>query len=204
MRLVLCFVAFMFVACTSRAPEVEAPPPGLRPAIRPRPTDLDRTIMVGDNRLLVRPIRPQDAPGLIAMVDGSTPEDVRLRFRSGFRHLPPGWAERLTHIDYDREMALVAQHADGALVGVARLAGDPEGETAEIALMVRNDWSRRGLGGQLLDVLVDHAADRGLRRLWGDVARDNRPMLDLAEAAGFEREPGGDATRVKIVKRLPG
>lgn len=180
-----------------------APPPaGFRSAIRPCPSDLARTIQVGEMALLVRPIRPQDASGLIAMVDRSTPEDVRLRFRAGFRHLPPSWAERLAHIDYDREMALTAELPDGALAGVARLAGDPEGETAEIALMVRSDWSRRGLGRQLLQAIVDYAGQRGLKTLWGDVAADNAPMLELADKLGFERQPGGDQSRVRIVRKL--
>ena len=136
------------------------------------------------------------------MVDRSTSEDVRFRFGLSFNHLPPAWAQRLSQIDYDREMALVAETADGAILGVARLAADPEGETAEFALMVRSDWRDHGLGRRLLQALLDYAVTRGLRRVWGDVASDNGRMLDLCEAFGFGREPGGDPTRSKVIKAL--
>ncbi|WGM38310.1 bifunctional acetate--CoA ligase family protein/GNAT family N-acetyltransferase [Caulobacter sp. NIBR1757] len=178
------------------------PADGYRPAIRPYPTGLETWIVVGPSTVCVRPIRPQDAPGLITMIDHSSAEDVHLRFRSGLRHLPPSWAERLAHIDYDREMALVAELPDGSLAGVARLAADPEGETAEIALMVRSDWSGRGLGAKLLTALLDHAKARGLKEVWGDVARENAAMLGLAETQGFTLGQGSDPSRRRIVRQL--
>ncbi|HEY8616338.1 bifunctional acetate--CoA ligase family protein/GNAT family N-acetyltransferase [Phenylobacterium sp.] len=181
-------------------------PPGAapsRPAILPYPQALERTVALdGGGGLLVRPIRPEDAPRIEDLIDRSTPEDVRLRFASGFRHLPPGWAARLSQIDYDREMALVAQNADGEILGVSRIVGDPEGETAEFALMVRSDRQHRGLGGLLLRAVLDHARARGVKEVWGDVARHNDRMLELADNLGFGRRAGEDVARVKVVKRL--
>ncbi|WP_374470011.1 GNAT family N-acetyltransferase [Phenylobacterium sp.] len=174
-----------------------------RPAILPYPQALERTVTLeGGGDLLVRPIRPGDAPRIEDLIDRSTPEDVRLRFASGFRHLPPGWAARLSQIDYDREMALVAQNADGEILGVSRIVGDPEGETAEFAMMVRSDCQHRGLGGLLLRAVLDHARARGIKEVWGDVARHNDRMLELAENLGFGRRAGEDVARVKVVKRL--
>ncbi|MCR5881060.1 bifunctional acetate--CoA ligase family protein/GNAT family N-acetyltransferase [Phenylobacterium sp. J367] len=174
-----------------------------RPAILPYPRALERDITFEDGGALhVRPIRPEDAPRIEDLIDRSTPEDVRLRFASGFRHLPPGWAARLSQIDYDREMALVAENADGEILGVSRLVGDPEGETAEFALMVRSDRQHRGLGGLLLRAVLDHAKARGIKEVWGDVARHNDRMLELAENLGFGRRTGDDVARVKVVKRL--
>ena len=59
-------------------------------------------------RLTMRPIRPEDAPGLADLVARTDAEDVRLRFRAGLTRLPEAWAARLSQIDYDREMALAA------------------------------------------------------------------------------------------------
>jgi len=180
-----------------------APPErSARPAICPYPEELTQIVDIADQRLTLRPIRPQDAPRLIALVDLTTPEDVRLRLGASVSHLSAAWAQRLSQIDYDREMALVAESADGALLGVARLAADPEGETAEFALMVRSDWRDHGLGRRLLQELLAHAARRGLREVWGDVAVDNRRMLDMGTAFGFVREPSDDARRARIVKAL--
>lgn len=174
-----------------------------RTAILPYPEHLQRELTVRGEVLIVRPVRPQDGPGLAQMVAMSAPEDVRLRFRSGLRTLPHGWPERLSQIDYDREMALVAEAPDGLILGVARLVGDPEGETAEFALMVRSDRQDHGLGRLLLDALLEHADARGLREIWGDVARDNARMLAMATAFGFERRAAdGDFSRVRVVKTL--
>jgi acetyltransferase len=173
-----------------------------RPAILPYPQDLERDVVLDGATLHVRPIRPADAPRIEDLIDRSTPEDVRLRFASGFRHLPPGWAARLSQIDYDREMALVAEDGDGEILGVSRVVGDPEGETAEFALMVRSDRQHRGLGGLLLRAVLDHARARGVKEVWGDVARHNDRMLELAENLGFGRRNGDDVSRVKVVKRL--
>jgi len=175
---------------------------GARPAILPYPQGMERTVQVDGLALQVRPIRPQDAPKIADLVDRSTPEDVRLRFASGFRHLPAGWAPRLSQIDYDREMALVAENAEGEILGVGRLVGDPEGRTAEFALMVRSDVQHRGLGGLLLNAVVEHAKARGYQEVWGDVARRNERMLALAAELGFGKAPAEDLTRVKVVKAL--
>ena len=120
---------------------------------------------------------------------------------SGFRTLPPGWPERLSQIDYDREMALVVDDGE-KIIGVSRLAGDPQGETAEFALMVRTDQQHKGLGRLLLGEILDYAAAKGLSEVWGDVARENTAMLTTAKSFGFERRAAEDFTRVKIVKTL--
>ena len=174
-----------------------------RLAILPYPADLAREVSVAGEAIRLRPIRPQDVPGLSKMVERSTPEDVRFRFLGGMRRLSPSLAARLCQIDYDRQMAFVAEEPSADIAGVARLIGDPEGETAEFALMVRSDRQRRGLGGVLMQALIDHAERRGLRELWGEVARDNHRMLALAARFGFTSAPAPDPTRVKIVKMLP-
>lgn len=172
--------------------------PAQRTAIVPYPPGLTHPLVLEGEALRVRPIRPQDAPRLIEMVDRSSAEDVRLRFRTGVKRLPDSWAARLSQIDYDREMALVAETADGQVVGVGRIAGDPEGETAEFALMVRSDHHHRGLGRDLLSALIDHARAKGLKHLWGDVARDNSRMLQLAQSLGFVLKTAEEPDRVRV------
>jgi len=173
---------------------------GAQPAIRPYPNDIARTATIGEQGLLIRPILPEDEPGLIELVARSTPEDLRFRFRAGLRELPHAWAARLSQIDYDREMALVAV-ADGAILGVARFATDPEGENAEFALFVRSDRQDLGLGRRLLADLLDVARRRGIRRVWGEVTAGNSNMLELTQAMGFQREPSGDRDLVRVAIR---
>ncbi len=170
--------------------------PRPKPAIRPYPAELSQTLDVGGETLSLRPIRPEDATGLTELISRTDAEDVRLRFRGGLARLPQDWAARLSQIDYDREMALAALDAARDILGVARLAGDPEGETAEFALLVRSDHQRRGLGRALMDALIAYAKGRGYRELWGAIDAANQRMLDLAADLGFEMkaDPNDPAT----------
>jgi acetyltransferase len=174
-----------------------------RSAILPYPSQLSRQIELHGEPLRVRAIRPTDAPRLIEMIDRCAPEDVHLRFCGGMRHLSPDLATRLSQIDYDRHMALVAEAANGELLGVGRLVEDPRGDTAEFALMVRTDHQNRGLGRLLLQAVLDYAASRGLREVWGNVARENNRMLGLARALGFATDDSpGEFSRVCVVKTV--
>ena len=172
------------------------------PAIRPYPAELTRSISVGGEGLDVRPVRPEDAPRLAGLVARTDAEDVRLRFGGTMRGLPDNLAALLSQIDYDREMALLASDPAGDVVGVSRLAGDPEGESAEFALIVRSDHQRRGLGRVLMEAIIDYARRRGYRELWGSIARENRAMLDLARELGFISQAGRDPARIRAVLRM--
>ena len=99
---------------------------------------------------------------------------------------------RLTQIDYDREMALVATERLGPasrMLGVARIVADPDNERAEFAVMVRSDLKGQGLGYQLMTDILDYARARGIKRVFGDVLRENRTMLVMAEELGFKIVP---------------
>jgi acetyltransferase len=174
----------------------------VRSAIKPYPESLSRPLALEDGAVLsLRPIRPDDEPELIDFVARTTSEDVRLRFRGAVSQLPHEWAARLSQIDYDREMALVALQG-AEIIGVCRIAADPEGGTAEFALLVRSDWQHRGLGRALLAAITDYAAGRGLNQVWGEVEAGNGPMLDLARDLGFGQKAGSDPSLIRIAKSL--
>lgn len=172
-----------------------------RLAIRPYPAGLalEARLRTGE-RIAIRPIRPEDEPRLIALVAATTPEDLRLRFLGALRELPHAMAARLSQIDYAREMAFVATAipSDGAILGVARMVADPENEVAEYAILVRSDWKGRGLGYMLMTNLLAYARARGLKRLHGDVLRENATMLQMADELGFRRENTADPEVVRV------
>ncbi len=162
-------------------------------AIKPFPSALSRTITLTDGEtLLLRPIRPEDEPALGDMVRRSDPRDVRMRFLGSLKDFPHLMAARLSQIDYDREMALVSVAADGEILGVVRIIADPDNEAAEYAVMVRSDMKGRGLGYRLMNEILAYARQRGLRRIFGDVLRENLPMLHLAQELGFTVRAGED------------
>jgi acetyltransferase len=134
----------------------------------------------------LRPIRPEDEPLLQDFAVHMTPEDMRLRFFGAMRGLSHELAARLSHINYDREMALLA-FAENAeeLLGVARFAAGPDKRTAEFAIAVRSDWKGHGLGHLLMTRLIQLARQRGLNELVGQVLPENTAMLRLCRAFGF-------------------
>jgi acetyltransferase len=183
-----------------RRPDAGTP----RMAILPYPETLSRQVVTtAGEPLTLRPVRPQDAPKLIALVRRCARQDVRLRFNGAMRQLSPDLAALLSQIDYDRQMAFVAEDASGDILGVARLVSDPQGQSGEYALLVRSDRQQHGLGTQLLEAILDYAGNRGLQEVWGDVARNNNRMLELAKELGFERQGAPDLARVRVVKRSP-
>jgi acetyltransferase len=168
-----------------------------RLAIRPYPQDLEKTIEIQDGRRLrVRPIRPEDAPALVEMGRRSSPEDLRLRFFSAMNALPAALAARLSQIDYDREMALIAFDPSDAdhgreILGVVRLIGDPDNIRGEFAVMVRSDLKGHGLGYRLMQEMLAWAKQRGLARVEGVVLRENATLLRMVRDLGGEIGPAG-------------
>ena len=182
-------------------------------AIRPYPRELEGKLALRDGRALaMRPIRPGDETALRAMVDRLSPEDVRFRFFSALKRLPETLTARLTQIDYDREMAFVAVAPDdhGAfrrddILGVSRLAADPDNERAEFAVTVRSDFKGRGLGWALMQQLIAYATARGIGALHGAVLRDNEQMLKLCRDLGFTlADDPDDPTTYNAVLTLRG
>ena len=143
-------------------------------------------------RVLIRPIRPEDAEPLRAGFSLLHPEEVRQRFLHAMSELSPEMAERLTRPDPKSEFALVAAEPlppGEALVGaVARASIVPGTRDAEFAILVSHYLTGMGLGRQLMRRLVRWAKGRRLSRLYGDVLDHNLPMISLAESLDFQRE----------------
>jgi acetyltransferase len=157
-----------------------------RLAIRPYPSALQSRAQLKNGReVTVRAVRPEDAPAFRDAFAQLSPQSVRMRFFGALAALSETYAARLTQIDYDREMALVA--VDGGILGVARLSADPGNERAEYAIVVRDDAQRQGLGEILLRRLIEYARDKGIGSIYGDVLADNDPMLALVAKLGFAR-----------------
>jgi acyl-CoA synthetase (NDP forming)/RimJ/RimL family protein N-acetyltransferase len=173
--------------------------------IRPYPRELEGWLTIkGGERVRVRPIRPEDEalyPDFGACLD---PEDVRLRFFAWIKEASHAFIARLTQIDYSREMAFAALHAtEEKLLGVGRLAADPEMESGEFAIIVRSDMKGRGLGWGLMERLIAYGRSIGLKRITGEILRENTTMLRMCAALGFRlAEFPGDASLVHATLAL--
>ena len=122
------------------------------------------------------------------------------------RHLSPASLSRLCHLDPDREAALVALYrdADGRqhIIGVSRYHLDTSTGEAEFAVVVTDAWQGKGIGWLLMRRLADVAGERGVKRLAGEVLRENTGMLELMSGLGFTIQPTDDPTIVRTVKDI--
>jgi acetyltransferase len=156
-----------------------------RLAIAPYPKRLETTERLRDGtELRLHPVRPEDEPLLHDLAGHMTPEDLRMRFFAPVRGLTRTIAARLSQIDYDREMALIAEK-DRAALGIARFFADPDRLRAEYAVAVRSDWKGRGLGYLLMIRLIAVAQEWQIGELVGEVLRENQPMLAMCRELGF-------------------
>ncbi|HEX8406823.1 MAG TPA: GNAT family N-acetyltransferase [Duganella sp.] len=157
-------------------------------AIRPYPQELEQQVDWRGGRILLRPIRPEDGPQHQVFFHALDPDDVRLRFFSAMRELPPAQLARLTQIDYDRAMAFIATRAgaDGApeTLGVVRAVTDPDNQEAEFAIIVRSDLKGQGLGYLLFGKLVDYFRSHGTGAIVGDALSENLGVQKLVRQFG--------------------
>jgi acetyltransferase len=164
---------------------------GRRFAIRPYPRQLEQMARLADGRdLLVRPLRPTDADGLMAMLERCTQSDLRLRFL-GARNVDHALVARLTQLDYAREMAIVAlDPATREILGVVRLHGDANHERGEYAVLVRSDQQERGIGQDLMKRIIAFGRAEGFAEINGEVLAENTRMLAMCRQLGFVVSPG--------------
>jgi len=177
-------------------------------AITPYPVELAQAVAWNGETIMLRPIRPEDAPQHRAFVELLQPQDLRLRFFSVRRELPRSELARLTQIDYAREMAFIAVRKlpDGSAqtLGVVRAVIDPDNVDAEFAIIVRSDLKGHGLGKLLMHKMIEFLARRGTQRMVGYVLRENKGMRELARSLGFVLDAGAsDADALYFVLTLP-
>ena len=165
----------------------------------------------GGGEYTLRPIHPDDAEPLQAMMKGLTPEARYFRFVSNMAELPPGMLSRFTLIDYDREMALCAVveeesvAADGAktvrerIIGVSRYITNPDQSSCEFSLVVDGAYGGQGLGTRLMLSIMDVAREKGLQEIIGLVLTQNNGMLKLMRSLGFEVKAYPDDPDFRLV-----
>ncbi|SMF95780.1 acetyltransferase [Methylomagnum ishizawai] len=158
-------------------------------AIHPYPLHWVEHLQLNDGTdIQIRPIRPEDAELERAFVRGLSPEARFFRFMNTIQDLSQDLLIRLTQLDYDRELALLAttvQDGRETALGVARYATNPDGRTAEFALVIADGWQQHGLGTRLMHSLIEAARDKGYVALEGEVLANNTKMLGLMKKLGF-------------------
>ncbi|MBN9203681.1 bifunctional acetate--CoA ligase family protein/GNAT family N-acetyltransferase [Methylibium petroleiphilum] len=170
---------------------VQAPGPGGAAsfAIRPYPDHWIERVDWQGRALTLRPIRPEDEAQHLAFLQRLEPQDIRLRIFHSRRSIERSELARLTQIDYDRELAFVAEASgpDGRpeTLGAVRAVTDPDNVEAEFGIIVRSDLKGSGLGALLMDKLLRALREHGTRRVVATVLTENDRMRGLARRFGF-------------------
>lgn len=163
-------------------------------AIRPYPKEWERTLTLREGRrFAVRPVRPEDESLYEDFFRHVSADDMRLRFFGLVKTIGHAFIARLTQIDYGRSIALLAlDEGSGKLIGVVRLHADPDHRNGEYAILLRSDCKGIGLGWALMELIIEYARKEGLRRITGQVLRDNVTMLKMCRELGFAVEEDTD------------
>jgi len=136
----------------------------------------------------LRPLRREDIDIEAAFLSGLSPESRHNRLLGGMIKITREYLERLTTVDFSRDMALAAVlmiEDREVLIGVARYVLEPEGRACEFALVIADAWQGRGIGRRMMEKLIAIARARGLERIYGDVLAMNRPMIEFCNRLGF-------------------
>lgn len=163
-------------------------------------------IRLGNGRdVLIRPVRPEDAPVLRASFELLQPVDIRNHVLGGGDAMSVELSRRMAQPDTRSEFTLVVTEqlppGEAMVLGVARAAVAQGSRDAAFTILIGRNVAGMGLGRHLMRRLAKWARGKRLDALEGDIPEDNGPLLDLALSMGFGQVEGGDQGFTRI--RLP-
>ncbi|HEX5015270.1 MAG TPA: GNAT family N-acetyltransferase [Candidatus Limnocylindrales bacterium] len=145
---------------------------------------------LGSSAVAIRAITPEDRAGLGRFYAGLSAESLELRFHGGMPRVGDATTHYFCLPDHRRREGLVAEvvNGEGRRTIVGHLCIEPVGssqpDTAEIAVVVADEWQRRGVGRALLAAAIDWAGQHGFSRLTASLLWGNAPMLNLIRSTG--------------------
>jgi acetyltransferase len=174
--------------------------------IAPYPTRYTTPYALSDGQeVLLRPIRPEDEPLEYEMLATLSTDTVRGRFFQSIKNIDHAELTRFCNIDYEREMAFVAEMRAGTgkrIIGVSRIIMDTDMKSGEFAVLVHDDYQNLGLGYKLVDMLIGVAQEKRLEKIYGVVLSDNYRMLNICRKSGFRIEGMAEGlTHVELLLR---
>jgi len=181
-------------------------------AIRPYPIQyVSKWKAKNGSEITIRPIRPEDEELMVKFHEKLSDRSVYYRYLSAL-HLSKRVAHdrliRMCFIDYDRQMALVADHKDpltGAheILGVGRLTKLQGTNDAELGLLVTDSWQGAGLGTELLRRVLDVGRRERIQRIVAEFQPENLAVRRVCEKLGFRLQSEAVDALLKAVIDLP-
>lgn len=157
--------------------------------ITPYPKEYIReTEMKNGKKAILRPIRPEDEPLEREMFANFSPQTQRYRFFAPLKEVTHEMLVRYTQIDYEREMAIIAEvdeNGSKKMAGVVRIIADASKETAEFAIVIADPWQGQGLGSRMTNYILDIAKDKEIKKIYAYFLDDNDVMHHIFVKKGF-------------------
>jgi len=173
--------------------------------LRPYPESLiKKSILKDGTEILLRPIKPEDEPLWLELLGSCSKESIYHRFRYDFYFDSHEIASQFCFIDYDREIAIVAEVEEEGrkkLIGVGRLIADPDVEMMEYAVLITDAWQKKELGFQLTNYCMEIAQSRDIKILAAETTKDNKPMISVFRKLNFKIRFNEDTT-VSVIKDI--
>ena len=175
-------------------------------AIHPYPSGMVSQWQLADGTaIVIRPIRPEDAMFEQDFVRHLSDKSKHFRFMGALQELTPEMLKRTTQIDYDREMAMVAviqQDSQDTIIGIARYITNPDFQSCEFALVVTDQWQKKGIGSHLMTCLIDAAKTKNLKIMAGEILSENVGMLTLVKNLGFSSKLNDEDPTLQTATKL--
>ncbi len=167
----------------------QKPEPHEHLVITPYPKKYETIWTLRDGRTVVlRPIKPEDEPLWLEMFQNFSEESVRFRFFQILKDTPHETRVRYCNIDYDREIAIVAELTENGrkrILGVARVGFEPDSKTGEIAFIVADPWQGLGLGTKMVDYVLEICKDMKIETVYAIMLSENFRAVNLMRKMGF-------------------
>jgi acetyltransferase len=154
-------------------------------------------LLKNGQEVLLRPIKPEDEPMWLEMFQSLSEESIRYRFFQMLKDTPHEVRVRYCNIDYDREIALVAEMVENGkrkILGVSRLIIESDEKSGEMAFLVSDNWQGLGLGTKMVDYVLDIAKEKGINKVNAIILQDNYCALSLTKKMGFKIDYLTDGT----------
>jgi len=154
--------------------------------------------------ILLRPVRISDEPLLKDFFYSLSDQSIYRRFMSARKDMPHERLQEFVVIDYTAEMVILAvleEEEREIVIGVGQFGIDEQTHTAEVALVVRDEYQNRGVGSELLSYLTYLAKRQGLFGFSAEVLVENQAMMHLFERAGFviEKKRGAGVYELRML-----
>jgi acetyltransferase len=147
-------------------------------------------------QVLLHPVKPEDENRFNKFLKSLSVQTMHFRFFEIIKEMSHEMLTRYCNLDYDREIAVVAELDDGKkpIIGAVRLILDPDCKSGEFAVLIGDEMQGFGLGSKLMDLLVEMGKDMRVDKIYGYVSADNHKMLKLCKKKGFKVETFDEET----------